>query len=49
LLMAFLKRLATPRTELSQSVPLAELLFNRLLFDRDIRDAGTWIKRKSGN
>jgi glycerol-3-phosphate acyltransferase PlsY len=48
-LMAFLKRLATPRTELSQSVPLAELLFNRLLFDRDIRDAKVWTQRKSGN
>ncbi len=49
LLMAFLKRLATPRTELSQSVPLAELLFNRLLFDRDIRNAKVWTQRKSGN
>ena len=49
LLMAFLKRLATPRTELSQSVPLAELLFNRLLFDRDIRDAKVWTQRKSDN
>jgi len=48
-LMAFLKRLATPRTELSKSVPLAELLFNRLLFDRDIRDAKVWTQRKSGN
>ena len=41
LLMAFLKRLVTHRTELSKSVPLAELFFNRLLFDRDIRDART--------
>ena len=49
LLMAFLKRLATHRTELSQSVPLTELLFNRLLFDRDIRDAKVWTQRKSDN
>ena len=49
LLMAFLKRLATHRTELSQSVPLTELLFNRFLFDRDIRDAKVWTQRKSDN
>ncbi len=49
LLMAFLKRLVTHRTELSKSVPLAELFFNRLLFDRDIRDARTWTERKPDN
>jgi len=48
LLMAYFKRLAVPRTELSKSVPLPELLFNRLLFDRDIRDARVWTQRKSG-
>ena len=47
LLMAFFKRLVVPRTTLSKSVPLVELFFNRLLFDRDIRDAKAWIKRKS--
>lgn len=46
LLMALLRRLITHRTELSKSVPLTELLFNRLLFDRDIRDAKTWTDRK---
>ncbi|MFH1663133.1 MAG: glycerol-3-phosphate acyltransferase [Chloroflexota bacterium] len=47
-LMAFFKRLVTPRTELSKSVPMAELIFNRILFDRDIRDASAWTQRKSG-
>lgn len=39
-------RLAAPKTTLSKSVPLGELLINRLLFDRDIRDRKAWIKRK---
>jgi glycerol-3-phosphate acyltransferase PlsY len=46
-LIGLLKRLLTPRTELSKSVPLGELIINRLLFDRDIRDAKTWTERKS--
>jgi len=46
-LMGLLTRLVTPRTELSKSVPLGELIINRLLFDRDIRDAKTWTERKS--
>ena len=46
-LMAYTKRLATPRTEMGKSVPPLELLFNRLLFDRDIRDAKLWTQRKS--
>jgi len=45
--MGLLIRLIVPRSEISQTVPTAELLFNRLLFDRDIRDAKKWIKRKS--
>ncbi len=45
--MALLIRLITPRTKISKTVPTAELLFNRLLFDRDIRDAKVWVKRKS--
>ncbi len=45
--MGLLIRLIVPRTEISKTVPTAELLFNRLLFDRDIRDAKIWIKRKS--
>ncbi len=46
-LMGLSKRLVGPRTALSQSVPRRELFFNRLLFDRDIRDRKTWLKRKS--
>lgn len=49
LLMAFFKRLVAPRTELSKSVPTTELFFNRLLFDRDIRDAIIWTQRRPGN
>jgi glycerol-3-phosphate acyltransferase PlsY len=45
-LMGFTKRLIGPRVELSRDVPAGELLLNRLLFDRDIRDRKTWIDRK---
>ncbi len=45
-LIGLLKRLVTPRTELSKSVPLGELIIYRLLFDRDIRDARAWTERK---
>ena len=44
-LIALLKRLLAPRTGLSESVPPAELLVNRLLFDRDIRDRKAWISQ----
>ncbi len=44
-LLAVVRRLAVPRTELSTSVPTGELLLNRLLFDRDIKDRNTWTKR----
>jgi glycerol-3-phosphate acyltransferase PlsY len=46
-LMGFVKRLIGPRVELSRNVPTGELLFNRLLFDRDIRDRKAWIDRKT--
>jgi len=42
-LLGMLKRLVAPRTPLSKSVPLGQLLLNRLLFDRDIRDREAWI------
>ena len=45
-LLGFTKRLIGPRIELSRNVPTGELLFNRLLFDRDIRDRKAWIDRK---
>jgi glycerol-3-phosphate acyltransferase PlsY len=44
--IALFRRIAVPRTELSKKVPPAELFFNRLLFDRDIRDARVWTLRK---
>ena len=44
-LLAVVRRLAVPRTELSTSVPVGELLLNRLLFDRDIKDRKAWTKR----
>jgi len=48
-LLAFSKRLVVPRSKLSKSVPLSELFFNRMLFDRDIRDARVWTHRKPEN
>ena len=44
-LLGMLKRLITPRTPLSKSVPLRQLLLNRLFFDRDIRDREAWIRQ----
>ena len=45
-LIAVLRRLTAPRTSLTVSVPLRQLLINRLLFDRDIRDREAWIRRQ---
>ena len=45
-LLGLSKRLVAPRTPLSESVPRRELFFNRILFDRDIRDRKAWIGRK---
>jgi acyl phosphate:glycerol-3-phosphate acyltransferase len=47
-LIAFLGRVVTRRTHLSQSTPVVELFFNRLILDRDIRDAKAWVSQKSG-
>ncbi len=44
-LIGLSKRLVAPRTSLSQSVSTAQLVVNRLLFDRDIRDRKAWISR----
>jgi glycerol-3-phosphate acyltransferase PlsY len=44
LLIAVVRRLTAPRT--STGVPAAELVMNRLLFDRDIRDRKAWVSRK---
>jgi glycerol-3-phosphate acyltransferase PlsY len=42
-LMALFKRVIAPRTSLSKSVPPVQLIINRVLFDRDIRDRKAWI------
>ena len=44
-LIGLLKRLVAPRTPLSKSVSLGQLIVNRLLFDRDIRARKAWIHR----
>lgn len=46
LLIAVIRRLTAPRTSLSASVSRGELMLNRLLFDRDIRDREAWIYRQ---
>ena len=45
-LLGFIRRLLTPRTELSKSVHPTQLFINRLLFDRDIRNREAWISRR---
>ncbi len=44
-LVGLSKRLLAPRTALSKSVPPVQLFFNRMLFDRDIRDRKAWISQ----
>ena len=46
LLLMVIRRLTAPRTSLTASVSTGELLINRLLLDRDIRDKEAWIYRK---
>ncbi len=48
LMLTIIRRLALPRTVLSASTPTGELLLNRLVFDRDIRDRGLWLGRTPG-
>jgi len=45
-LLAVIRRLTTPRTIFTASVTLRQLLVNRLLFDRDIRDREAWINQR---
>ncbi len=45
LLIAVLRRLTAPRSSVAASVSTGELIVNRLLFDRDIRDRKAWISR----
>ena len=44
-LITVLRRLTVPRTAGAPSVSRGQLLVNRLLFDRDIRDREAWIHR----
>ncbi len=41
-----IRRLTPPKTQASASVTTRELLLNRLLFDRDIRDREAWINQR---
>ena len=46
LLVTIARRLTAPKTSVTQSVSLGQLMVNRLLWDRDIRDRKAWINRK---
>jgi len=45
-LIMVIRRLTAPKTSLAASVSTGELIINRLLFDRDIRDKEAWLNRK---
>ena len=45
-LIAYVRRLLHHRTALSRDTPAAELVMNRLLFDRDIRDRQLWLHQE---
>lgn len=45
LLLALIKRLMARRAPIAASISTAELVINRLLFDRDIRNRKAWISR----
>ena len=45
-LLVVIRRLTAPRTIFTASVSPRQLLANRLLFDRDIRDRETWITQR---
>ncbi len=42
-IITLIRRLAAPRTALSAAMPWRQILINRLLLDRDIRDRKAWI------
>ncbi len=42
-LIVVIRRLTAPRSPFTASIPRGQLLINRLLFDRDIRDREAWI------
>lgn len=45
-LLMVVRRLTAPRTAGAGSISTRELLLNRFLFDRDVRDRHNWIKRR---
>jgi len=45
-LIVVIRRLTAPRTIFTASVSRGQLLVNRLLFDRDIRDRKAWINQR---
>ena len=45
-LLVVIRRLTAPQTIFTPSVSRGQLLVNRLLFDRDIRDRDAWINRR---
>jgi len=45
LFLAVIRRLTVPRADIAASVSTGQLLLNRLIFDRDIRDREIWIHR----
>jgi glycerol-3-phosphate acyltransferase PlsY len=45
-LIMVIRRLTVPRTSFTASVSLGQLMVNRLLFDRDIRDREAWLRRQ---
>jgi len=47
-IIMIIRRLTPRRTAISASVPTGELLLNRFLFDRDIRDRETWVNQQRG-
>jgi len=49
LVIMVIRRLTPSRTPASASVPTGELLLNRFLFDRDIRDREAWVHRQPLN
>jgi glycerol-3-phosphate acyltransferase PlsY len=45
-LLVVIRRLTAPKSPLAASVSSGELLINRLLLDRDVKDKKAWIYRK---
>ncbi|MBU2608948.1 MAG: glycerol-3-phosphate acyltransferase [Chloroflexi bacterium] len=45
LVLTLIRRATVPRSAISASLSTADLLLNRLLFDRDIRNREAWIHR----